>query len=90
MDQEFDNGFRVRYLADQNGTLIAEVIDPPDADLKGWSVEVAKRSDPAAPSHIEEFVREWRGTRYKWEALVDSDEIIVRWIPPSPQRPQDG
>jgi hypothetical protein len=85
-DQGFDNGFLVRYIADQDRTFIAEVIDtPPGVDVKGWTVEVAKRSDPLGPSEVRAFVHEWRGVRgHVWEALVDHNEIIVRWIPPTP------
>lgn len=74
--EEFDNGFRVRHIADQDGTFIVELMEPEDADLTGWTLEVTDRS---GSSHIERFVHEWRGERgYVWEALVDSDETIVR------------
>jgi hypothetical protein len=61
--EEFDNGISLIHIADQDGAYLAELRDPADADLKGWSVEVAKKSDPSGPTRIEEFVHEWRGNR---------------------------
>lgn len=50
---------------------------------KPRSGELAKRPDPATPSRVEERIHEWRVTRYKWEALIDSDAMIVRSMPPT-------
>lgn len=87
-----ENGFPVAYCSDIDGVRFV-IVDPADADMSGWSVEVAtsygkKRS---------EFTRDqtfyggdggaWWGLGYgppsrPWSAVVNHGDRITAWIPP--------
>jgi hypothetical protein len=96
-----ENDFPVRFISDQDGVRWL-TIDPSDADMTGWSVEVGpdtdwyQQRDLVAPdgerTQIDTFARDslW-GIGERWCVPVDWGERVVRWIPSGEQgsRPID-
>ncbi|MCR8899503.1 hypothetical protein NWF34_21430 [Gordonia sp. GONU] len=78
------------------------VVDPDDADMSGWSLEMKNiwRGDPDAPTFLSSFTQEpwfqasegrWnalgRGTlKTAWCAVAERGERIIAWIGPDGTR----